>query len=279
MTDTVKVLSDDERKCFACDRKLGGSPQLVDTRDDQHVFVGAECFGLIVAAGNKGYQPPKGGPRLYLLASLELRDDQLHAIETREPWPRARPGASLVVGLTVAERDSLCQTVRALRQQVDEWESHRAGIIEAVQTAEARVDELESTNTALREQLGQQREEIKYAAALAEKKASDEQRQIQRASQYKRERDELQLQLAQVTAERDRLRESNDAIIADNRTVLNNFRSAVAAEANGFRVRTINVCKERAAQWEQLKVTGHTRYLSNKVEAANEIITALEQLQ
>lgn len=53
--------------CFACGRKLGKNPKLVDTRDDQTVFVGRECFKLIVTAGENGYQPPSGGPRLYLL--------------------------------------------------------------------------------------------------------------------------------------------------------------------------------------------------------------------
>lgn len=54
-------------KCYACDRKLGRRPRLVDTRDAQTVFVGTECFKLIEEAGEAGYQPPKGGPRLYLL--------------------------------------------------------------------------------------------------------------------------------------------------------------------------------------------------------------------
>lgn len=53
-------------KCFACDRPLGLRPKLVDTRDGQTVYVGAMCFERIVAAGEAGYQPPKGGPRLYL---------------------------------------------------------------------------------------------------------------------------------------------------------------------------------------------------------------------
>ncbi len=52
-------------KCFACDRRLGKSPKLVDTRDSQTVYVGSECFKLIAKAGETGYQPPLGGPRLY----------------------------------------------------------------------------------------------------------------------------------------------------------------------------------------------------------------------
>ncbi len=55
--------------CFACDRKLGRNPALVDTRDGQTVFVGSECFKLVKVAGEAGYQPPKGGPRLWLIPS------------------------------------------------------------------------------------------------------------------------------------------------------------------------------------------------------------------
>jgi hypothetical protein len=54
-------------KCFACDRKLGRNPALADTRDAQIVFVGSECFKEIKKAGEDGYQPPGGGPRLYLV--------------------------------------------------------------------------------------------------------------------------------------------------------------------------------------------------------------------
>lgn len=53
-------------RCFACNRTLGKRPAVVDTRDGQTVFVGRECFKLIKAAGEAGYQPPLGGPRLYL---------------------------------------------------------------------------------------------------------------------------------------------------------------------------------------------------------------------
>jgi hypothetical protein len=52
-------------KCFACDKPLGKTQRRVDTRDDQTVFVGCECFRKVQAAGADGYQPPKGGPRLY----------------------------------------------------------------------------------------------------------------------------------------------------------------------------------------------------------------------
>ena len=59
------------RRCFACDRPLGETPALVDTRDAQLVHVGRECYEMVAAAGEAGYQPPKGGPRLYLIAEEE----------------------------------------------------------------------------------------------------------------------------------------------------------------------------------------------------------------
>jgi hypothetical protein len=54
-------------QCFVCERKLGKNPKLVDTRDCQKVFVGSECYKKIKAAGKQGWQPPKGGPKLYLI--------------------------------------------------------------------------------------------------------------------------------------------------------------------------------------------------------------------
>ncbi len=55
-------------KCFACDKPLGKNPKLVDTRDGQMVFVGSDCARKVKEAGESGYQPPLGGPRLYLVA-------------------------------------------------------------------------------------------------------------------------------------------------------------------------------------------------------------------
>lgn len=55
-------------RCFACGRVIHRKePYQVDTRDAQIVFVGPECFRLVIAAGDLGYQPPKGGPRLFPL--------------------------------------------------------------------------------------------------------------------------------------------------------------------------------------------------------------------
>ena len=58
------------KRCFACDRIVGATPKLVDTRDGQTVYVGVECYRRVKAAGKKGYQPPQGGPVLWLLEVL-----------------------------------------------------------------------------------------------------------------------------------------------------------------------------------------------------------------
>ncbi len=52
--------------CFACGKGTS-KPQLADTRDGQIVRVGRECHVLIREAGAAGYQPPRGGPRLWLI--------------------------------------------------------------------------------------------------------------------------------------------------------------------------------------------------------------------
>jgi hypothetical protein len=53
-------------RCFACGRLIQRpDPHRADTRDDQIVFVGPECYRMVVAAGEAGYQPPLGGPRLF----------------------------------------------------------------------------------------------------------------------------------------------------------------------------------------------------------------------
>lgn len=58
-------------RCFACGRTLGKNPLRVDTRDAQTVFVGRDCGKLVLAAGEAGYQPPRGGPRLFPLPAAE----------------------------------------------------------------------------------------------------------------------------------------------------------------------------------------------------------------
>ncbi len=60
-------------KCFACGRQLN-TCCLVDTRDGQEVFVGKECYRKIMAAGDAGYQPPQGGPKLYPIREVTADD-------------------------------------------------------------------------------------------------------------------------------------------------------------------------------------------------------------
>ena len=62
-------------RCYACDKSLGRNPALADTRDNQIVFVGTECSKQIQRAGNAGWQPPKGGPRLYPIRSNATGDE------------------------------------------------------------------------------------------------------------------------------------------------------------------------------------------------------------
>lgn len=58
---------DQDNKCFACGRKMPKSRRLVNVaREDQNVFVGPDCFQRVIDAGDAGYQPPRGGPILYV---------------------------------------------------------------------------------------------------------------------------------------------------------------------------------------------------------------------
>jgi hypothetical protein len=52
--------------CFACGRGLK-RPYSVECADDQRPDVGPECYRKIKDAGETGYQPPQGGPRLFLI--------------------------------------------------------------------------------------------------------------------------------------------------------------------------------------------------------------------
>lgn len=54
-----------EHKCFACEKPLKEGGFIAWTRDGQQVEVGSECNKRINGMQQHGYQPPKGGPRLY----------------------------------------------------------------------------------------------------------------------------------------------------------------------------------------------------------------------
>lgn len=55
--------------CFACGKQIKlddeCEPACADTRDGQIVYVGPECWRKIQKADTLGYQPSKGGPRLW----------------------------------------------------------------------------------------------------------------------------------------------------------------------------------------------------------------------
>ena len=61
-------------KCFACDRPFRSSARWsVKTADGQWVYVGPDCYRHVEAAGELGYQPPLGGPRLFLIPISEIK--------------------------------------------------------------------------------------------------------------------------------------------------------------------------------------------------------------
>lgn len=61
-----------DEPCFACGRPMRGKsyPAQVE-REDTVVHVGPDCASHIKAAGNAGYQPPLGGPRLFHIDTQE----------------------------------------------------------------------------------------------------------------------------------------------------------------------------------------------------------------
>lgn len=59
--------------CFCCGRKLGMFPVLVDTRDAQTAFIGRRCWKKVRDAGDDGYQPVRGGPKLYPLPGYQRK--------------------------------------------------------------------------------------------------------------------------------------------------------------------------------------------------------------
>lgn len=63
-------------KCFACDKKMKNKKYLVRCIDEQTVFIGPECYNKVLRSDN-GYQPPLGGPKLYLISDqqFESADD------------------------------------------------------------------------------------------------------------------------------------------------------------------------------------------------------------
>lgn len=57
-------------RCYACGKRFHDPNRRQDVflLDDDHraVLVGPECFRKVVASGWLGYQPMRGGPRLFI---------------------------------------------------------------------------------------------------------------------------------------------------------------------------------------------------------------------
>lgn len=125
-----------------------------------------------------------------------LSDDALREIETRR---EARDVVWYHIPLTPTERDALCATVRVLRVQVAQCEQvfelesavrlPEVGNLNVLQIVR-KMAELHESNTALREQLAEARTWIDRKNAAIET--------------WQQQAKELESQLAQLTAERDR---------------------------------------------------------------------------
>jgi hypothetical protein len=65
--------------CFACDRPIIGKVKHKAITSDgaQIVPIGSECFKEIVQGGILGWQPPKGGPRLFIVQEKKLTHDHV----------------------------------------------------------------------------------------------------------------------------------------------------------------------------------------------------------
>lgn len=64
-------------KCFACDRPVrAGGAYTAHALDEQTVTVGPECWRKVGFAGTIGYQPPRGGPRLFTASAKQRRIEQ-----------------------------------------------------------------------------------------------------------------------------------------------------------------------------------------------------------
>ena len=59
----LNTQAEHHNKCFACDKRVGKNPHVAVTSDGQRVYVGSECFKKL---DGYGYQPPLGGPKLYM---------------------------------------------------------------------------------------------------------------------------------------------------------------------------------------------------------------------
>lgn len=55
-----------KERCYACGKAMRSRPNNVWTIDGQPQPVGRDCFKKVQSALGMGWQPPRGGPRLFL---------------------------------------------------------------------------------------------------------------------------------------------------------------------------------------------------------------------
>ena len=86
-------MADQDDKCFACGRIFRKNshsrtvfhPEAI-TIDGQRVFVGFDCIKKIQASGADGYQPPRGGPRLWVDLNAPAEALAAAGIRIVRPW-------------------------------------------------------------------------------------------------------------------------------------------------------------------------------------------------
>lgn len=67
-------------RCFACDRVIRrATPLIAHCLDEQEVYVGTECMKKIESAASEGWQPAKGGPRLFTLLAKRQKLQESHS--------------------------------------------------------------------------------------------------------------------------------------------------------------------------------------------------------
>ncbi len=67
MENLITVEQHKEDRCYICGKKFQSAKRYqVDTRDDQIVYVGPDCYKRVMAAGDEGFAPlPKGYVKFY----------------------------------------------------------------------------------------------------------------------------------------------------------------------------------------------------------------------
>ena len=61
-------------ECYACGRDMRCAGFAVRTSDGQHQEVGKDCYQHVKRGAENGWQPRRGGPRLYTLWAFEVRE-------------------------------------------------------------------------------------------------------------------------------------------------------------------------------------------------------------